>query len=296
MKTKFAESYSEYCCGLDVGPPELVDSSDEVDSKDQERPRTRTRWTKRSQSGEPFGKTTARENLQPQPIELTALKVLQFIDANKLTSIDEDPYDSEIEIGASNFEEFEGYTESREAASHPPDDARRIRRNSDGVVNGLSIFTEKPGRTISIVNKPDEWVAITVTVDSGACVTVMPSGLCMGIPIVDNDLSRAGVEYEVANGESIPNLGERQCQVMTAGSMIPKKITFQIAEVHKPLLSVAACSDMGFDCFLGQEGGTLKDRVTGECIPLERHGSLYSMKMWVRQNPEIPTQGFSGPG
>ena len=64
--------------------------------------------------------------------------------------------------------------------------------------------------------------------------------------------SRAGVEYEVANGESIPNLGERQCQVMTVGSMTPKKITFQIAEVHKPLLSVAACSDMGFDCFLGQ--------------------------------------------
>jgi len=163
-------------------------------------------------------------------------------------------------------------------------------------MNGLSVIQEKPGRTISIVNKPDEWVAITVTVDSGACITVMPPGLCMGIPIFDNDLSRAGVEYEVANGESIPNLGERQCQVMTVGSMTPKKITFQVAEVHKPLLSVAACSDMGFDCFLGQDGGTLKDRITGECIPLERHGSLYSMKMWVRQNPEIPSQGFSGPG
>ena len=289
-KLNFAESYSDHCCA-EGEPPGLVDSSSESDGGTQKRSRTRCRRTRRtisrSQSrgesedgdfGEPDYKTTAREDLQPQPIELVALEVMRMINA-KLTL-----------NGIS--------TESREVASHPPEDARQVRRNSDGqggVTNGLSVIQEKPGRTISIVNKPDEWVAITVTVDSGACITVMPPGLCMGIPIFDNDLSRAGVEYEVANGESIPNLGERQCQVMTVGSMTPKKITFQVAEVHKPLLSVAACSDMGFDCFLGQDGGTLKDRVTGECIPLERHGSLYSLKMWVRQNPEIPSQGFSGP-
>ena len=246
--------------------------------------------------GEPGCKTTARKILRPRPIESAALEVLRMMNVNELTMND---YDSESEISVSNFHEFESDDESREVASHPPEDARQVRRNSygqGGAMNGLSVIQEKPGRTISIVNKPDEWVAITVTVDSGACITVMPPGLCMGIPIFENDLSRAGVEYEVANGESIPNLGERQCQVMTVGSMTPKKIVFQVAEVHKPLLSVAACSDMGFDCFLGQEGGTLKDRVTGECIPLERHGSLYSMKMWVRQSPEIPGQGFSGPG
>ena len=67
-------------------------------------------------------------------------------------------------------------------------------------------------------------VMIGVTVDSGACVTVMPSALCTGISIIENDLSRNGVEYEVANGESIVNLGERRCEVMTVGSMIPKRI------------------------------------------------------------------------
>ena len=89
---------------------------------------------------------------------------------------------------------------------------------------------------ISSVQRPDEWVLIDVTVDSGACVTVMPSGLCPGVSIVDNDLSKSGVEYEVANGESIVNLGESRCKVMTVGSMIPKQITFQVADVHKPLL------------------------------------------------------------
>ena len=81
---------------------------------------------------------------------------------------------------------------------------------------------------------------IDVTVDSGACVTVMPAGLCQGITIVENDLCKNGVEYEVANGESIENPEERRCEVMTIGSMIPKRIVIQIADVHKPLLSINA--------------------------------------------------------
>ena len=82
------------------------------------------------------------------------------------------------------------------------------------------------------------------------------------------------VEYEIANGESIANLGESRCEVMTVGSMIPKRIIFQIADVHKPLVSISAFSDMGYDCYLSKEGGSLRDRVTGETIPLQRQGSL----------------------
>ena len=125
----------------------------------------------------------------------------------------------------------------------------------------------------------------------------MPAGLCTGTPIIPNSLSLAGVEYEVGNGESIPNLGERQCEVWTIGSVSPKRIVFQVADVHKPLLAVSACADMGFDCFLGEHGGNLVDRVSGERIPLERHGTLYTMKMWVRQSPDgIPKPGFMRPG
>ena len=84
---------------------------------------------------------------------------------------------------------------------------------------------------------------------------------------------------------------------MTIGSMIPKRIVFQIADVHKPLLSITACSDMGYDCYLGKEGGSLRDRATGEVIPLERRGSLYTLKMWVRQAADADNgQRFVGPG
>ena len=136
-----------------------------------------------------------------------------------------------------------------------------------------------------------------MTVDSGACVTVMLKGMCMGISVLENFLSRKGAEYEVANGQSIPNLGERRCDIMTVGSATAKRIMFQVADVHKPLLSITACADMGFDCFLGLEGGMLRDRHTHEVIPLDRNGILYTMKMWVRQDPSINIgQTFVGQG
>ena len=150
---------------------------------------------------------------------------------------------------------------------------------------------------ISTMRHPDEWTEFDVTVDSGACVSVMPVGICEGIDIIENDLSRSGAEYEVAKAATIPNLGERRREVMTVGSLQPKRITFQVADVHKPLLSISGCADMGFDCFLGQSGGQRRDRVTGELIPLERHGSLYTVRMWERQDPSArPDQRFGGQG
>ena len=123
--------------------------------------------------------------------------------------------------------------------------------------------------------------------DSGVCVTVMPKGMCTGISVLENSLSREGAEYEVANGQSIPNLGERRCEFMTVGSDTAKRITFQVADVHKPLLWITACADMGFGCFFGMEGGMLRDRHTQEVIPLDRKGTLYTMKMWMSQDPNI---------
>ena len=84
---------------------------------------------------------------------------------------------------------------------------------------------------------------------------------------MENEFSRNGAEYEVANGATIPNLGERIYEVMTFGSLQAKRLTFQVADLHKPLLSISGCADMGCDCFFGHSGGQFRDRVTGELIP-----------------------------
>ena len=85
--------------------------------------------------------------------------------------------------------------------------------------------------------------------------------------------------------------------MMTIGSKVGKRITFQVADVHKPLLSISGCADMGFDCYLSEWGGFISDRVSGERIPLERRDNLYIMKAWIRQDQSVvnSNQPFVGP-
>ena len=139
----------------------------------------------------------------------------------------------------------------------------------------------------------DGWVEIEITIDSGACDTVLPTAWCSHISILQSEDSRRGVEYEVANGETIPNLGERHCLLMSENSNIMKKIVFQTADIHKPLLSVSRCADLGYKCTLDVDGGELVDKVTGESIPIHRRGNLYVMRAWVRQDKTVA--GFVRP-
>ena len=61
------------------------------------------------------------------------------------------------------------------------------------------------------------WMELEVTVDSGACDTVMPISSC-DFKILPSYASTHGIEYEVANGAEIPNLGERKCLIRTPGN------------------------------------------------------------------------------
>ena len=70
------------------------------------------------------------------------------------------------------------------------------------------------------------------------------------------------------------HIEERKCEVLTAGSIVPKLTTFQVADAHKPLLSISARADMGYDCCLGTEGGNLGNLVRGKFIPLEGKAPL----------------------
>ena len=64
---------------------------------------------------------------------------------------------------------------------------------------------------ISIVAPRDNesgWELIEITVDSGACDTVLPSKMLSSIRKDSTKASRAGEEYEVANGQAILNKGQ----------------------------------------------------------------------------------------
>ena len=79
--------------------------------------------------------------------------------------------------------------------------------------NGLPQLSDKDA---------SEWTMIEVTVDSGACETVMPLSSCSSIATAPSNQSKAGMSYEVADGGEIPNLGERKCLMLTPGYHFPK--------------------------------------------------------------------------
>ena len=93
------------------------------------------------------------------------------------------------------------------------------------------------------------------------------------------------MEYEVAMGQSIPNLGEKRCEMRTEGASQPKTIKMQVADVHKALLSLSRCADMGFESKFGVTMGCLIDTTMNEVIPLKRRANLYILKAWIRAAP-----------
>ena len=96
------------------------------------------------------------------------------------------------------------------------------------------------------------------------------------IPIVLLAQFQRGMEYEVANAQTIPCLGKRGLKIWSDGAMGPKGMVLQVADVHKPLLSLSRCADPGYESSLGRTCGYLLDRETGKAIPFARKGNLYT--------------------
>ena len=158
--------------------------------------------------------------------------------------------------------------------------------------SGLSVFDYTPeskmmlsATTASGSEVEGEWIEVELTADTGACDTVIPKAMCASIPIMASLQSLRGMEYEVANGESIPNLGERRCLMWTEDAKSVKHINMQVADVHKALLSLSRCADMGFESRFGRTMGALIDEDTGEVIPLRRKGNLYVLRCWLKAAP-----------
>ena len=71
----------------------------------------------------------------------------------------------------------------------------------------------------------------------------------------------------------------------TEDSTQARHINLQVADGHKPLLSLSRCADMGFEFCFGRTMGALNDEETGEVVPLQRKGNFYVLRCWLRAPP-----------
>ena len=76
------------------------------------------------------------------------------------------------------------------------------------------------------------------------------------------------------------------------------RLTFQVDDVHKAVLSITRAADARFECHLGARGGCLLDIYTGERVPIARKGNLNVTKAWIKEDQAgaKPAQGFGRQG
>ena len=137
----------------------------------------------------------------------------------------------------------------------------------------------------------DGWEAVEMAVDSGASETVIPEKMVTGALLQPSPASRRGVEYEVANGHRIPNLGQKTFTGVTPEGT-RRSVTAQVCDVNKGLMSVAKLVNAGHTVVFAREGSRIIDDATGETIELHQSGGMYMLRMWVPTNADGPASVF----
>ena len=123
-----------------------------------------------------------------------------------------------------------------------------------------------------------------MVVDSGAGETVMSPDHLPQCPREDSDDSRSHQRYEVANGESIPAMGQKRFTFVTVNG-VSRRVCAQITKVNKALLSVSQVCGKDHRVVFDKVESYIEDKVTGERIPLEEKNGTYSLLCWVRNGP-----------
>ena len=128
-----------------------------------------------------------RKVLEPSKIETAAIEVIKHVRfADRMCREDDHhpPIGSVGRLFSSTDDGICRGTSISPCNRHPLQ--AETHDQCDRALNSISMLHGVRRSGISAVQKPDGWVLIDVAVDSGAWVTVMPSALCSGIPILDN--------------------------------------------------------------------------------------------------------------
>jgi len=133
-----------------------------------------------------------------------------------------------------------------------------------------------------------EWEEIEMAVDSGASESVVNEEQLSGVETLEGKAKKMGVQYEVADGTLIPNLGEKK-YIAVSDTGVARHMKSQVCEVNKALLSVHRCVQAGNKVVFAASGSYIEDEASGEVMPLQEKGGMYMLRLWVK------AQGFGGP-
>ena len=96
-----------------------------------------------------------------------------------------------------------------------------------------------------------------------------------------------------ASGDVMENQGEKQVKVLTQEGH-RCKLTMQITDVRKPLMSVSRICDAGHSVTFRRDGGYIEHEQSGQRTHFQRMDNVYRLK--VSMVEEDATPGFRRQG
>ena len=131
-----------------------------------------------------------------------------------------------------------------------------------------------------------------LTVDSGAADHVMPIGWLVMFIVMASLGSKRGLHYVAADGTRIPNLGQQLVRFMTIDGTWCE-LMFQIAGIHKPLVSVSKLIEAGYRVVFDDDNSYIILKKTKQMIKMKKVKGVFVVDAYVTRNNN--GQGFSRP-
>ena len=140
----------------------------------------------------------------------------------------------------------------------------------------------------------ENYEIVRVTADSEAVDHVNPRSTGEKFGTRDTEDSKRGMHCIAANGTKTMNQGEKTISGITEGN-VPQNMTWQVAEVKKPLASIGRTCDAGNTAVFTKEGGCIVGRRMAETfigqsqksrqpkMQTKRESGVYQSKLYVEK-------------
>lgn len=221
-----------------------------------------------------------------EPATLPGKKIEQPIAVrNRFQALEENDEELRVTTGRT-LADFMPALPSVSSARQPKQQQQQRQKQKASMPGRLCPLITIEPEGLQKVGEAPQWEEIELAVDSGASETVIPEDTVRAAELVPSEASRRGVEYEVANGARIPNLGQKAFQAVTHEEGIVRSITAQVCDVNKPLLSVHKLVQSGNTVVFSRDGAYVEDDTTKDRMYLREKGGMYMLRLW------IPAEGF----
>ena len=169
----------------------------------------------------------------------------------------------------------------QKSEKHAPAVINRWNKRNKASQKSINTLVEIVPAGVNKMEELHEWEEIEMAVDSGATETVVGEDMIKGVETKPGEATRRGVQYEVASGDLIPNLGEKNFLAYGEQGQA-RAIKAQVCEVNKALMSVSRMVQAGNKVVFSKSGSYVEDESTKERIPLREQGGMYMLKLWVK--------------